>query len=74
MSMFSCPDHPDVAAALSTGYPAGSSPDNRDSEQYRDEYIAERIKEFLFWMKHGDQDVLDRFFEEHKRDYRNWLN
>ncbi len=72
--MFSCADHPDVSAALRTGHPGGVSPDNRDSEQYRDEYIADRINEFLSWMKHGDQDVLDRFFDEYSRDYKDWLN
>lgn len=74
VSILSIIEHPDIAAAERDGYPSWAGQENRDSEEYRDEFIQENVGEFLNWMKAGDQDVLDRFFEEHKAAYRNFLN
>lgn len=72
--MINITDHTDIISAERDGFPVWVRLENRDCEGYRDEYITENLAEFLDWMKAGDQDVLDRFFQEHDRAYRDFLN
>ena len=69
-----CPDHPDVACALRTGFPSFTPPENPDTPESRRDYLEEHFHGFLDWLSNGDQDVLDRFFTENGWDYKNWLN
>lgn len=72
------PDHPDVDAALRTGYPAYSEKENRDSAEARSDYIEEHTGELLGWLRLGYPDVLDEFIELSGQicrvSYKRWLN
>ena len=41
--MFSCPDHPDVACALRTGYPTFSQPRSEEPEELEPQYDEDTV-------------------------------
>ena len=67
-------DHPDVAAALSTGYPRGAALENDDTPEARLEYIEETRKEFLEFIRSIDPGLVDEYIETHYTSYKDWLN
>lgn len=74
MSMFDIPDHYDVAATQETGFATGAPSENQDSAENRLEFAKDHPAELVAWMQAGDPEALDNFIEEHKPDYRKWLN
>ena len=67
-------EHPDIAAALTTGYPTCTPPENADSEENRLEYIRDHAKELIDWLMEGDPEALADFIAHRRWDYDNWLN
>jgi hypothetical protein len=66
--------HPDITAALRTGYPANCSGENRDTPEARKDYIEEHTKELLEWLQLGYPEILEEFIELRAWHYRAWLN
>lgn len=67
-------EHPDVTAAVETGWPRGAAVENRDCREYRVEYAMERFKAFLEFALDGDPELLDHFIAHERPSYRDWLN
>lgn len=72
--MFSCGDHPDIAAAVETGWPRGTAAENQDCAEYRREFAREAFEDFLAFALDGDPALLDNFVEHYRGKYREWLN
>ena len=72
------PDHPDIASALRTGYPANVAQENQDSEENRAEFIDGHTIELVQWLRMGYPEILDEFIEFSGQicsmSYRDWLN
>lgn len=70
--------HPDVSAALSTGYATFQAKENKDTLETRFEFLEEHQVEFLKWIRDGYPDLMEEFIEfgrhYHKADYQDWLN
>ena len=67
-------EHPDITAALRTGYPSYQSEENQDTPESRAEFIEDHTDELLSWIRDNHPDLLDEYIEEHKTQYKNWLN
>lgn len=71
-------EHPDIMAALRTGYAAFQSTENRDSPENRADYIEEHMTELIGWLRLGNPDILDEFIEMSdqicRNGYNTWLN
>ena len=72
--MKTCQDHPDIAAALCTGYPAGARGENEDTQEARREFAEEHIKDFIDFAIDGDSDILENFVAHFGWLYKSWLN
>ena len=67
-------EHPDITAALRTGYPSYQSEENQDTPESRAEFIEDHTDALLAWIRATLPEVLDEFMEAHETQYRNWLN
>ena len=67
-------EHPDITAALMTGYPTFQATENQDSPENREDYIDDHMDELVKWLRMGYPDILDEFIEMHRSDYQMWLN
>ena len=71
-------EHPDIAAALITGYPTLQTPENQDSPENRADYIDDHMEELVKWLRMGYPDILDEFIEMSGQicsvGYKTWLN
>lgn len=67
-------EHPDITAALRTGWPGGAEDENLDSMENRMEFAKEHAAELVDFILHGDEDLLDRFVEHYSWKYESWLN
>ena len=67
-------EHPDITAALITGYPTFQETENQDSPENRADYIDDHMAELVKWLRIGYPDILDEFIEMHRSDYQMWLN
>ena len=67
-------EHPDITAALITGYPTFQAAENQDSQENRSDFINENSELLIKWLRLGYPDILDEFIEMHRSDYQMWLN
>ena len=67
-------EHPDITAALRTGYPSYQSEENQDTPESREEFIEDHAGELLAWIRATLPEVLSEFIAEHETEYKNWLN
>lgn len=71
-------EHPDITAALMTGYPTFQATENQDSPENRADYIDDHMTELVTWLRMGYQDILDEFIEMSGQicsvGYKTWLN
>ena len=71
-------EHPDITAALRTGYPANCPPENRDTPEAREDYIQEYTGELVKWLRLGYPEILEEFIDLSgqfcPQSYRSWLN
>ena len=61
-------EHPDITAAMRTGYPEYVNPENRE------QFINERPDLLIRWLRIGYPDILEEYIEMNGLDYREWLN
>jgi hypothetical protein len=65
-------EHPDIAAALRTGYP-GRYTDRRQEPEVPEpiiaDYIGDDAYEFIRWAMLRHRDVVDEYIETNRRDY-----
>ena len=70
--------HPDITSTLRTGYPANHPPENRDTQDAREDYIDEHTLELVKWLRLGYPEILDEFIEMSGQicsmSYKDWLN
>lgn len=66
-------DHPQISAALATGYPDGRG-DNGDSPAARLDYAREHVEELLDFLLAGEEKTIDAFISHYSWSYRSWLN
>ena len=71
-------EHPDITAALITGYPTFQATENQDSPENRADYIDDHIAELVKWLRMGHPDIMDEFIEMSGQicsiGYKTWLN
>ena len=71
-------EHPDITAALITGYPTFQAAENQDSPENRADYIDDHMAELVKWLRMGYPDILDEFIEMSGQicsvGYKTWLN
>lgn len=71
-------EHPDITAALRTGYPANCAGENRDTPEARADYIEEYMVELVRWLRLGYPEVLEEFIDLSAQlcpqSFSNWLN
>ena len=67
-------NHPDIAAALKTGYPRGVKTGNEDTKEARKEFAREDLSDFFQFVADNYSEVLDDYIENHEREYRDWLS
>lgn len=71
-------EHPDITAALRTGYPRNHSEENQDTPENREDYIDEHTTELVGWLRRGYPEILEEFIEMSgqicRTSYREWLN
>lgn len=71
-------EHPDITAALITGYPTFQATENQDSPENRADYIDDHMAELVKWLRMGYPDILDEFIEMSGQicsvGYKTWLN
>ena len=71
-------EHPDITAALITGYPTFQATENQDSPENRADYIDDHMAELVKWLRMGYPDILDEFIEMSDQicsvGYKTWLN
>ena len=65
-------EHPDITAALRTGYPRYAVGETPDTMEARIQYAEETQLEFFKWLLIQDPELFGRYCEEHERDYREW--
>ena len=71
-------EHPDITAALATGYPRGAEQENRDTPENRADYVDDHRVELVEWLRMGYPEILDEFIEFSGHvcsvAYKDWLN
>lgn len=67
-------EHPDIIAAMRTGYPEYVNPENQDSPENREQFINERPDLLIRWLRIGYPDILEEYIEMNGLDYREWMN
>ena len=67
-------EHPDIPAAMRTGYPEYVNPENQDNPENREQFINERPDLLIRWLRIGYPDILEEYIEMNGLDYREWLN
>ena len=67
-------EHPDITAAMRTGYPEYVNPGNQDSPENREQFINERPDLLIRWLRIGYPDILEEYIEMNGLDYREWMN
>ena len=67
-------EHPDITAAMRTGYPEYVNPENQDNPENREQFINERPDLLIRWLSSGYPDILEEYIEMNGLDYREWLN
>ncbi len=67
-------EHPDITAAMRTGYPEYVNSENQDSPENREQFINERPNLLIRWLRLGYPDILEEYIEMNGPDYREWLN
>lgn len=67
-------EHPDITAALRTGYASYQNEENQDTPESREEFIEDHTNELLAWIRATLPEVLEEFIEKHETQYKNWLN
>ncbi|MEE0729099.1 MAG: hypothetical protein UCJ19_00985 [Oscillospiraceae bacterium] len=67
-------EHPDITAALRTGYPGHMNSENQDGPENRAQFINERPDLLIRWLRLGYPDILEEYIEMNGPDYREWLN
>ena len=71
-------EHPDITAALSTGYPTWKPEQNMDTPENRLEYIREYADGLIEWLRLGYPEILDEFVtfsgQVCSTGYAQWLN
>lgn len=67
-------EHPDITAAMRTGYPEYVNSENQDSPENREQFINERPDLLIRWLRLGYPDILEEYIEMNGPDYREWLN
>ena len=67
-------EHPDITAAMRTGYPEYVNPENQDSPENREQFINERPDLLIRWLRIGYPDILEEYIEMNGLDYREWMN
>jgi hypothetical protein len=71
-------EHPDITAALRTGYPRFWAQENQDTPENRADYIAEHRAELVAWLRAGYPEVLEEFLASSGQacmvSYETWLN
>ena len=67
-------EHPDITAAMRTGYPEHMNSENQDSPENRTQFINERPDLLIRWLRLGYPDILEEYIEMNGPYYREWLN
>ena len=67
-------EHPDITAAMRTGYPEYVNSENQDSPENREKLINERPDHLIRWLRLGYPDILEEYIEMNGPAYREWLN
>lgn len=64
--------HPDITRILATGYavPVEAA---EDSMENRLDYIRENLDEFFCWLQAGEEEVIESFIDNFRRDYTIFL-
>ena len=72
--MTTCPENPVIRSFERTGYPFPPySSEMEDNSETRLEYIRDTdLSDFFDWLMDGDEDVVERYVQEHRADYDNW--
>lgn len=65
-------EHPDITAAMLTGYPRQHL-ENEDSEEMRDEFINEDLDEFYKWVKKHHPELIEEYIDDNESEYYSWL-
>ena len=66
-------DHPDVGSALRTGYAHDANGFNADTQEERVDFLTDEINLLFHYLFNEEPDVLERFFEQYERKYKEWL-
>lgn len=68
-------EHPDITSAEYDLTPNFRPLFNHDTLENRINFIENHADDLVQFLMHGNQDVLDAFFEEspHKADYQDWI-
>ena len=66
-------DHPDIAAALRTGYPTGTALEAEDTHEARLEFVMSDADDFAKFVISSYGDLVDEYIESHWRAYKDWL-
>lgn len=65
-------EHPDITAALRTGYPRYAVGETPDTMEARMAYAEETMMDFFKFLVTEDPEVLERYCEANSRDYKDW--